>query len=255
MDLIFKDNLTPSIHDDSRIRKVRYFKVEKEDKEKQIRDAEQKVRDWKQNGLKGKKPPIPKFVELPNGDFYKRANKKYLEDHKDMEFVDWVDVKILPLLTDGEKRKGVLDASLKNSLLEDKDIKKILYKDDGKLLNDDTVKIIKDFLFRPEKEFTEEDANELSQKLKDDTKVDGENLGLFKGMFKKPEDIQETLKKLIEMIWKYTLRNIRKPSKKKTDDINEEYTLFDQLIEESFIDDDKDYPEVLSFEDFVTEKY
>ena len=271
-----KKTVISSQKDEDTIENVQYRKIEKDVAEKWESDAKQAVRDWKQNGMRGKRPSIPKFLELPNGDVYKKASKKYRDEHKDEEYFDWVTVKILPLLTDGEKKKGKkeLDTTLKDKLHEDEDIKQVLYLEDDKL-NMEVIGVIKEFLYRPEKTFAKDDEHELEKKL--DNKYEKKKSGLFR-IFKKREKLHDTIKRLIETIWDYILDERRTTWRHKDNKYNSgktndsyEYTLFDQLIEESLLyeEDDDDYEEkeeemtvvnvsekkVLYFEDFIRKNF
>jgi hypothetical protein len=219
--------------------------------------------------MNGKKPSVPKYIELPDGTIYRKATKQDRENNDGKDLADWVDIKILPLLTTGEKRGKKMDTSLKDELQKDETIKKVLYKSDNEL-NEKTIKVIKEFLYRPEKTFSRDDEHDLKKKLEDEG-VEGQKLGFWKKLVKDEEQLNDTIKRIIEIIWDYILEDRRSTWKKKDNKYNtgktpknesyEEYTLFDQLIEESLLDDD-DYEDeetvpilennsdILSFEDY-----
>ena len=111
-------------------------------------------------------------------------------------------------------------------------------------LNKEVVKVLKPFLFRPEKTFAKDDEYQLTQLLKDQG-VEGEHLGWFKNLFKDEEQLNDTFKDLVELIWDYLSDNRRKvfkgkdliPNHSKKVEEDTEYTLFDELIEEFFNDE------------------
>ena len=250
--------------DEDTIENVRYVKATKEEK----KEAEDKAKNWAFT-MNGKKPSVPKYIELPDGTIYRKATKQDRENKDGKELADWVDIKILPLLTSGEKRGKKMDTSLKDELQKDETIKKVLYKSDDEL-NEKTIKVIKEFLYRPEKTFSRDDEHDLKKKLEDEG-VEGQKLGFWKKLVKDEEQLNDTIKRIIEIIWDYILEDRRSTWKKKDNKYNtgktpqnesyEEYTLFDQLIEESLLDDD-DYEDeetvpilekksdILSFEDY-----
>ena len=154
-------------------------------------------------------------------------------------------------------------------------INKILYKEDDNnniKLNNDVIKVLKPFLFRPEKTFAKDDEYQLTQLLKDQG-IEGEHLGWFKNLVKDEEQLHNTFKDIVEIIWDYLSENRRNGLKrkdltpnhgKKNEDV--EYTLFDELIEEFFNDEYDEVTEykydsmilenqkpVLSFDDFLFE--
>ena len=252
--------------DEDTIENVKYYKVSPEEKEKIEKNVKLAQDNWAlkmKPGSKAKKPANAKFIELPNGDVYKKADKKYREEHKDEKLADWVDVMILPLLTDGNKKKGKkeLDTTLKDKLQNDEDIKQVLYLKDGKL-NMEVIDAIKEFLYRPEKSFAKDDEHDLANKL--DKKFEKKKSGL-KGIFKKREKLHDTIKRMIEIIWDYILDERRSDWKHKDNKFNTgktndsyEYTLFDELIEESFVyedeeDEDNEEEEEEEKDDYVYE--
>ena len=262
--------------DEDTIENVRYIKATKEEK----KEAEDKAKNWAFT-MNGKKPSVPKYIELPDGTIYRKATKQDREEHDEKDFADWVDIKILPLLTVGEKRGKKMDTSLKDELQKDDIIKKVLYKSDDEL-NEKTIKVIKEFLYRPEKSFSRDDEHDLKKKLEAEG-VEGHKLSFWKNLIKDEEQLHDTIKRIVEIIWDYILEDRRSTWKNKDNKFNtgktpkddkesdtdkkaqkesyEEYTLFDQLIEESLLEDD-DYEEeeavpileqkseVLSFEDY-----
>ena len=182
---------------------------------------------------------------------------------------DFVDIRIVPLLKKGELYK---------KLTENDEFKKVLYlenEEGGEVkLNKQVIKVLKPFLFRPEKTFAKDDEYQLSQLLKDQG-VEGNKLGFFKSLVKDEKHLSDTFKDIVELIWDYLQDNRRKVFKGKdfkpnTGTVEEEveYTLFDELLEEFFNEDyseDCEYeydqmilesrPTVLSFEDYLIEQY
>ena len=163
---------------------------------------------------------------------------------------------------------------LYKKLVDDKKFKKMLYKEDEEnnvKLNKDVIKVLKPFLFRPEKTFAKDDEYQLTQLLKDQG-VQGEKLGWFKNLFKDEEQLHNTFKDLVEVIWDYLSDNKRKMFKSvdfnknhKNEEL-EHYTDFDLLIEDFFneeYDEDTEYEydnlileskeDVLTFEDYLIE--
>ena len=195
------------------------------------------------------------FGELGLVDILNKRKKTY----------DLVDIRIVPLLKKGDLYK---------KLVGNKELKNILYKEDDSnniKLNNDVIKVLKPFLFRPEKTCAKDDEYQLTQLLKDQG-IEGEHLGWFKNLFKDEEQLHDTFKDLVEIIWDYLSDNRRTVFKKKDFTSNHknnedvEYTLFDELIEEFFNDEYDEETEyeydsmilenqkpVLSFEDFLFE--
>ena len=189
-------------------------------------------------------------------------------ENRRKKLFDFVDIRIVPLLKKGELYK---------KLTENDEYKNVLYKDteggDVKL-NKDSIKILKPFLYRPEKTFAKDDEYELSQQLKS-IGVEGEKLGWFKNLFKDEKQLHDTFKEIVEIIWDYLQDNRRKVYRGKDFKANHgktnedvDYTLFDELLEEFFNDEyseDCEYKydmkilnemkKVLSFEDFLIETF
>ena len=253
--------------DSSTIENVKYYRVKKEEYKSAIEKWEKAKEKWEKGGKKDKKPAKPTFIKGDDGEYYKRASKKWSEDsnNKRKKTYDFVDIRIVPLLKKGDLYK---------KLVADKKFKNILYKEDDNnnvKLNNDVIKVLKPFLFRPEKTFAKDDEYQLTQLLKDQG-IEGEHLGWFKNLFKDEEQLHDTFKDLVEIIWDYLSDNRREvfkkkdftPNHKNNEDV--EYTLFDELIEEFFNDEYDEETEyeydmkilneqqaVLSFEDFLFE--
>lgn len=251
--------------DESTIENVKYYRVSKESYRDAMDDWKKKVAKWEKDGKEGKKPVKPSFIKGDDKEYYKRASKKFLDENKRKKTYDFVDIRIVPLLKKGELYKKLVD---------DKKFKKMLYKEDEEnnvKLNKDVIKVLKPFLFRPEKTFAKDDEYQLTQLLKDQG-VQGEKLGWFKNLFKDEEQLHNTFKDLVEVIWDYLSDNKRKMFKSvdfnknhKNEEL-EHYTDFDLLIEDFFneeYDEDTEYDydvlideskeDVLSFEDFLIE--
>ena len=256
-----------AMKDASTIENVKYYRIKKEEYKKAIDDWQKKKEKWEKDGKKDKKPAKPTFIKGDDGEYYKRASKKWSEDsnNKRKKTYDFVDIRIVPLLKKGDLYK---------KLVADKKFKNILYKEDDNnnvKLNNDVIKVLKPFLFRPEKTFAKDDEYQLTQLLKDQG-IEGEHLGWFKNLFKDEEQLHDTFKDLVEVIWDYLSDNRREVFKKKDFTPNHktnedvEYTLFDELIEEFFNDEYDEETEyeydmkilneqqtILSFEDFLFE--
>ena len=254
-----------AIKDESTIENIKYYRVSKESYREAMDDWKKKVAKWEKDGKNGKKPVKPSFVKGDDKEYYKRASKKFLDANKRKKTYDFVDIRIVPLLKKGELYKKLVD---------DKKFKKMLYKEDEEnnvKLNKDVIKVLKPFLFRPEKTFAKDDEYQLTQLLKDQG-VQGEKLGWFKNLFKDEEQLHNTFKDLVEVIWDYLSDNKRKMFKSvdfnknhKNEEL-EHYTDFDLLIEEFFneeYDEDTEYEydnlileskeDVLTFEDYLIE--
>lgn len=258
-----------AMKDASTIENVKYYRVKKEDYKSAMEKWEKAKEKWEKDGKKDKKPAKPTFVKGDDGEYYKRASKKWSEDsnNKRKKTYDFVDIRIVPLLKKGDLYK---------KLVADKKFKNILYKEDDNnnvKLNNDVIKVLKPFLFRPEKTFAKDDEYQLTQLLKDQG-IEGEHLGWFKNLFNDEEQLHDTFKDLVEIIWDYLSDNRRditkkfdlKPNHGKSVPESVEYTLFDELIEEFFNDEYDEETEyeydlkilneqqtVLSFEDFLFE--
>ena len=256
--------------DSSTIENVKYYRVKREEYKSAIEKWKKSKEKWERDGKIGKKPSKPTFIKGDDGEYYKRASKKWSEDSKNKrkKTYDFVDIRIVPLLKKGDLYK---------KLVGNKKFKNILYKEDDSnniKLNNDVIKVLKPFLFRPEKTFAKDDEYQLTQLLKDQG-IEGEHLGWFKNLFKDEEQLHDTFKDLVEIIWDYLSDNRRTVFKKKDFTSNHgkknedvDYTLFDSLIEEFFNDEYDEETEyeydsmilenqkpVLSFEDFLIEKY
>ena len=252
--------------DTSAIENVKYYRVSKK-AYNEIMDIYKKDLDKYKNKKLDKKPSKPSFIKGDDGNYYKRASKKFKMEHKSRKYYDFVDLRIVPILKSGDLYK---------KLIEDKNIKKLLYKEDDKnnvKLNKNVIDVLRPFLYRPEKTFAKTDEYQLAELLKEQG-VEGEKLGWFKNLFKDEEQLHDIFKEMIEMIWDYISDNVRtiykdkdlKPNHK----TNEDYvSLFDELIEEfdnQDYDDTNDYQydiialndeygPVLSREDFLNERY
>ena len=256
--------------DSSTIENVKYYRVKREEYKSAIEKWKKSKEKWERDGKIGKKPSKPTFIKGDDGEYYKRASKKWSEDSKNKrkKTYDFVDIRIVPLLKKGDLYK---------KLVGNKKFKNILYKEDDSnniKLNNDVIKVLKPFLFRPEKTFAKDDEYQLTQLLKDQG-IEGEHLGWFKNLFKDEEQLHDTFKDLVEIIWDYLSDNRRTVFKKKDFTSNHgkknedvDYTLFDSLIEEFFNDEYDEETEyeydsmilenqkpVLSFEDFLIERY
>ena len=261
---------TSVMKDESTIENVKYYRVSKDSYKEAIDKWEKEVKKWEKDGKEGKKPVKPTFVKGDDKEYYKRASKKFLSDpsNKRKKTYDFVDIRIIPLLKKGELYKKLVD---------NEKFKNVIYKEDDQnnvKLNKEVIKVLKPFLFRPEKTFAKDDEYQLSQLLKDQG-VEGEHLGWFKNLFKDEEQLNDTFKDIVEAIWDYLSDNRRKVFKgkdlipnhsEKNEDV--EYTVFDELIEEFFndeYDEETEYEydvqiisetkEILSFEDFLIERY
>ena len=256
--------------DSSTIENVKYYRVKREEYKSAIEKWKKSKEKWERDGKIGKKPSKPTFIKGDDGEYYKRASKKWSEDSKNKrkKTYDFVDIRIVPLLKKGDLYK---------KLVGNKKFKNILYKEDDSnniKLNNDVIKVLKPFLFRPEKTFAKDDEYQLTQLLKDQG-IEGEHLGWFKNLFKDEEQLHDTFKDLVEIIWDYLSDNRRTVFKKKDFTSNHgkknedvDYTLFDSLIEEFFneeYDEETEYDYdldiinetsgVLSFENFLIERY
>ena len=258
--------------DSSTIENIKYYRITKEERKSLLDTWEKKVKEWEIKGKPGRKPAKPTFIKGEDKEYYKRASKKFLSnpDNKRKKIYDFVDIRIIPLLKAGELYK---------EFTADKKLKKVLYTENegGEIkLNKEVIKVIKPFLYRPEKTFAKDDEYQLSQLLKDQG-VKGEKLGFWAGLFKDAEQLHDTFKNIVEIIWNYLSKNRRKafkgrdltPNRGKKVPEGMEYTLFDELIEEFYddnYDDEEEYKydiqilneskdKVFSFEKFLIEKY
>ena len=259
-----------AIKDSSTIENVKYYRVSKTTYQESIDKWEKEVKEWEKEGKVGKKPKKPTFIKGEDKEYYKRLSKKMATnpDFRRKKVYDFVDIRIVPLLKKGPLYKKLVDNSR---------FKKVLYKEDEEnnvKLNKEVITVLKPFLFRPEKTFAKDDEYQLTQLLKNQG-VEGEHLGWFKKLFKDEEQLHDTFKDIVEVIWDYLSENRRKVFKgrdltpnqgKKNEDVD--YTLFDSLIEEFFneeYDEETEYDYdldiinetsgVLSFENFLIERY
>lgn len=245
--------------DGSTIENMKYYRVSKKAHDEIMDTYKKNLDDYKKTKT-SKKPSRPAFVKGDDGYFYKRASKKFQMEHKSRKYYDFVDLKIVPILKKGELYK---------KLIEDKTIKKLLYTEDGDKikLNKVSINVLRPFLYRPEKTFAKDDEYQLSNMLKEQG-IEGEKLGWFKSLFKNEEQLHETFKKAIEIIWDYlseNAKNVYKNKNNKTNKTNEDYySIFDELIEEFINYDTEDneyqydlialneeYSPILSREDFL----
>lgn len=260
-----------AVKDATTIENVKYYRVSKESYTEAMDNWKKDVEKWEKDGKKGKKPARPTYIKGDDKEYYKRASKKWLEnpENRRKKRFDFVDIRIVPLLKKGELYK---------KLTENDEYKKVLYteaEEGGDVkLNKQVIKVLKPFLFRPEKTFAKDDEYQLSQLLKDQG-VEGNKLGFFKNLFKDEKQLSDTFKDIVELIWDYLQDNRRKVFKGKdfkpnhgTVEEDVEYTLFDELLEEFFNEDyseDCEYeydkmilentPRVLSFENYLIERY
>lgn len=219
----------------STIENIKYYRVSSKEHKSQIESWEESVKKWEDAGKPGKKPTKPSYIKGEDGEFYKRASKKFMMSNKRKKYFDFVDLKIVPLLKKGK---------LHDELADDKNISKILF-DENYKVKSEVIEILKPFLFRPETTFAKDDEHKLADKIKND---DEGKFKWLKKIFKKPEMVHDTFKKMVEMIWDYMSEERRKIFKDvdfkkphgKTEEIPEHYTtLYDELIEE-FINDEYD---------------
>lgn len=229
--------------DSSAIEFVKYYKVSDDEKKHLMGKYEENLKKF-ENGKRKTKPSKPKFktVEI-NGETitYKqlsKATEKRLKLKSD-EIFDFVDIKIIPLLSDKE-------SDVYKELNDDKNIKKLLYKNDE--LNLDLIKVLKPFLFRPEKTFSQSDDYALDTII--NSIEDGENKNDKKGLVSKlldklkwsSEKVHDTFKNIVEIIWDNLSDSVRSKmgkavdGRKKKEDVSESFeSLFDRLVEE-FLD-------------------
>lgn len=266
---------TSAIKDVSSIENVKYYRVSKDTYKESMANFEKDKENYKKNNGKDKdgndikKPVKPTYIKGEDGEYYKRASKKLMAtpDFKRKKTYDFVDIRIIPLLKKGPLYK---------TLVEDEKFKKVLYKEDEEnnvKLNKEVVKVLKPFLYRPEKTFAKDDENQLSMILSEQG-VQGKKLGWFKNLFKDEEQLHNTFKDLVETIWDYLSENRRKVYKSKDLKPNNgklaegyeeiEYTVFDELLEDLYVDDYDDDTEyeydmviineekpVLSYDDYL----
>lgn len=185
-----------------------YKKLSKDDKKKKKDEYEEELKAYnemspskKRKNKKPfnftKKPSKPKFEYDADGNKYKKASKAIIKKLGEDELKDYVDIKIVPLINDKEGK-------VYKALTDDEKIKKILFKDDK--LNMDAITVLKPFLFRPEKTFSENDEYALKNLL-NGVGVEGEKLSNnkvirgFLNLFKDEEQEHDTFKKIVEIIW------------------------------------------------------
>lgn len=224
---------TKATNDAATIENIKYYRVKKEDYKDVMDKYEQNLEDWKKGKL-AKRPTKPSFVKGEDGEYYKRASKKWIKENKRKKTYDFVDLRIKPLLKKGDLYK---------KLSENEKFKKMLYveNENGEIkLHKEVLEILKPFLFRPEKTFAKYDEYKLKELLNDHG-VEGEKLGWFKNLFKDAEQLHDTFKELVEIIWNHIsdkVRDIYKGKDFKKNHANEEFeSLYDELIEEMFVDD------------------
>lgn len=228
-----------SMVDSQTIENVKYYRVSNETYKKSMDTYEQKKKDYK-DGKIAKRPVKPNFIKGDDGKWYKKASKDFMNDKKNKrkKLYDFIDLKIIPVLKKGELYK---------KLIEDKDIKKLLYKkdDDNNIkLNKEVIAVLRPFLYRPEKTFAKDDEYKLADILKKQG-IEGKKLGWFKNLFKDEEQLHDTFKNAIEMIWDYLEKDIERYKDKNAKKTNESYDcIFDMLVEEyigEMMDDAENY--------------
>lgn len=189
-----------------------YKKLSKKEKSEKKLEYKKKLEEYKANKNKldpetkkhykrpinpTVRPSKPKFEEDADGNKYKKATKAIIAKTDKKDLIDYVDLKIVPLLKDK-------DSEVYKKLNDDKIIKKILYKDGE--LNMDAIMVLKPFLFRPEKTFSENDEYELKKRLNGEG-IEGQRLSKnkhlrkFLNLFKDEEQEHDTFKKIVEIIW------------------------------------------------------
>lgn len=251
------------------IENIKYYKVSKEDYIKAMNAYDVDLNKFKA-GVTEEKPPRPTYVKgAENGVYFKRASKKWCDEHKRNRTYDFVDIKIIPLLKHG---------TLFKTLTSDENFKKLLYvvNENGNLkLNKEVLGILKPFLFKPENTFNRQFTN-----LAKRSDADVERIEKIKKEFKDDNELNKTFKNLVESIWDYFSSNIhkvyRKAAIKKDEevdlaDLEEEgyevinLTVFDELLEECLNDEyneETEYKydiqilneekEILSYEDYLS---
>jgi hypothetical protein len=262
-----------AVKDSASIENVKYYRVSKETYEKSMDDWKKKVEKWEKDKKKGKKPAKPTFIKGDDKEYYKRASKAWLADKENRrkKKFDYVDIRIIPLLKKGELYK---------KLTENEEYKKFLYKenDNGDVkLNMEVIKVLKPFLFRPEKTFAKDDEYQLSQQLKD-LGVEGEKLGFFAKLVKDEKQLNDTFKDIVEIIWDYLQDNRRKVYRGKDfkpnhgkavpESYEDDLTRFDLLLERFYNDEYDEETEyeydmkilseeknVLSFENYLVDRW
>lgn len=217
--------------DTSSIENTKYYRVTKSARKAALDDYEQKRQDYKAKKIT-KRPTKPVFIKGDDGEYYKKASKKMLADpnNKKKKLYDFVDLRIKPLLKKGELYK---------KLTEYEKIKKLLYASDDSgnvKLRSDVLDVLRPFLYRPEKTFAKDDEYQLSELLKQQG-VEGEKLGWFKKLFKNEEQLHDTFKDMVEIIWDYLSDNTRSGV---NEGLESDMTLFDLLIEDFCGVDDED---------------
>lgn len=231
--------------DNNSIENIKYYVVSKDTYTEQMDDYNKRLEKWKKTN-EGKRPSKPSYIKV-DGKYFKRASKKMMSDPKNKrkKLYDFVDIRIIPLIS----KKS---SELYKKLVDDEKIKKILYTDVEKdekteiVLNKKVVEILKPFLYRPEKTFAKDDEHKLTDLLKEQG-IEGEKLGWFKNLFKDAEQIHETFKKMVEIIWDFLSENRREMFKRKDFTSDERFpygkgkkknegfeTLYDELIEEFY---------------------
>lgn len=267
--------------DSTAIEFVKYYKVSKKEKEHLMDEYNKKLEKYN-DGERKTKPAKPKFntVNVDGKEIiYKKLSKateKRLNLKSD-EIYDFVDIKITPLLSDES-------SNVYKELNDDKKIKKVLYPHDK--LDKNVIEVLKPFLYRPEKTFSKSDDYALNNIIESGAE---NNKEVKKGWWNKlkdklgwsEEEFHNTFKDIVEIIWdelsdktrtKFGKRVDNRKKKPESTNESEEYTLYDQLVEEylegiDFYDiDDEQYdniifemrkhePSIMSREDFLTRYY
>ena len=261
---------------DNSIELRKYYMISKENYKNIQDEYNKKLKKYKEDPEKYQKPKPLGITKSIDGKYYKKISKNIESDPrfanmlKRKKVYDYADVKIIPYL-----KKGT---DLYKELIKDDNIKKLLYTDkDGNEgeLNMSAIAVLKEFLYRPERTFAKDDEYELTAKLNKEG-INGIRIGWIKNLFKDEQQLHDTFKDAIEIIWDYLLDNRRdvfkglddNPRNKKKKIEESEYSLFDSLIEEDFdteYDDELEYKydikllkeekTILSFEEYIYEKY
>lgn len=150
-----------------------------------------------------------RYTKTQDGKFKRDKNGEY----------DYVDAKILPEILNKE-------GEIYKKLSDDKDIKKVFFKDDEireDIFTDKTLGL-KDFLYRPESTFSKKDEDKLGEKLKKFRKEKGDS-GFWENLFTREKHMYEVFKNAIEIIWDVLNDKVRDKG------VNEGY-YYDQDIED-----------------------
>ena len=253
----------------------KYYMISKENYADIREEYNKKLKKYKEDPEKYPKPKPLGITKSIDGKYYKKVSKNLDSDPrfahilKKKKVYDYADVKIIPHL-----KKGT---DLYKELIKDENIKKLLYTDkDGNEgeLNMAAIEVLREFLYRPERTFARDDEHDLTAKL-NEKGINGIRISWIKNLFKDEQQLHDTFKDAIEIIWDYLLDGRRdtfkdldnNPRSKKK--IKEEYSsLFDEMIEEDFeteYDEELEYEfdirllketkDILSFEDYILERY